>query len=439
MTTTAMITTATVCYPLGLRARSCRFAATTAFLLLALAAPAISSDWQQWRGPRGNGIADNAATPQGKLPPVTFSKDENVLWQSAIPGRGHGSPTVVGNRIYLSTADDAKGTQSLLSIDRESGQIVWQEVLMTSQKLPEIHNKNTHASSTVACDGERLFVTLYAQDSVWIHCRTIDGDAVWSRKLAPFRPKYPFGYAASPVLYGELVIATAESEAETALIGLDRKSGKEIWRSPRPQNSSYSSPALLQVGGRQQLVISGGRQITAYDPGTGKQLWSAEGAAKHTAGTVTGEGDYVLASGGYPESETTCIRADGSGRIVWKNNQKSYEQSMIVHDGYVYAFTDKGVAFCWELRSGKEMWKQRLAGPVSSSPVLVGDRIYAGNEKGALFVFLATPDRYVPLAENQLGSDIFPTPTYLDGKIYARVGFQEGQRRREVLFCIGEK
>lgn len=414
--------------------------AVIASLLLSLAATsASSSDWAQWRGPHGNGIANGAATPQGKLPPVAFSKGENVVWQSAIPGRGHGSPTVVGDRIYLSTADDAKGTQSLLSIDRETGHIVWQEVVLTSSQLPEIHNKNTHASSTVACDGERLFVTFYAQDSVWIHCYTTDGDAVWNRKLAPFRPKYPFGYAASPVLFDSLVIATAESEAETAIIGLDRRTGKEIWRTPRPQNSSYSSPALLNVGGRRQLIISGGREICAYDPSTGKQLWRAEGAAKHTAGTVTGEGNYVLASGGYPESETTCILADGSGRIAWKNNQKCYEQSMIVHDGCVYAFTDNGIAFCWDLPTGREMWKQRLAGPVSSSPVLVGNRIYACNEKGELFVFQATPDRYVPLGRNQLGSDIFPTPTYLDGRIYARVGIQQGQQRDETLFCFGEK
>lgn len=395
-----------------------------------------ASDWTQWRGPQGNGHATNAAT-NGKTPPIEFGETKNVIWKKDLPGRGHGSPTIVGNRIYLATANEPKGQQLLMSIDRKTGEIVWQEILMTNSKLPEIHNKNTHASSTVACDGERLFVTLYSQGGIWIHCHNLNGDAIWRKNLAKFKPKYPFGYAASPLVYGNLVIATAESEAETALIGLDRTSGKEIWRTQRPTNSSYSSPSLLSVGGRVQLLISGGREIRAYDPATGRDLWKATGAAKHTAGTVTGEGNYVIASGGYPQSETTCILADGSGRVVWKNNQKCYEQSMLIVKGYVYALTDKGVAFCWDLKTGKEMWKKRLAGPVSSSPVLVEDRIYVANEKGDFFVFVASPDRYVELARTKLGSDAFPTPTFLDGRMYARVGIRNGQQRTERLYCFG--
>ena len=399
---------------------------------------ANSADWRQWRGSQGNGHATHAASANGELPPVQFGDDTNVIWKTSLPGRGHGSPTIVGDRIYLATADEAARQQLLLAIDRSSGSIVWKEVLITNDELPEIHNKNTHASSTVACDGERLFVTLYSNKDIWIHCHSIAGDAIWKKRLSTFKPKYPFGYAASPVLSGSLVIATAESEAENALVGLNRETGKEIWRTQRPKNSSYSSPAILEVAGRKQLVISGGRQISSYDPATGKPLWSATGAAKHTAGTVTGEGNYVIASGGYPQSETTCVLADGSGKVAWTNNQKSYEQSMLIHDGYVYTMTDKGVAFCWELETGREMWKKRLAGPVSSSPILVGDRIYVGNEKGQFFVFVATPDDYIELARNQLGSDAFPTPTYLDGRIYARVGIRNGQDRREVLYCIGK-
>ena len=414
-----------------------RFTAVLSFFVFASAVSA--SDWHQWRGPAGNGHAINAVGADGKLPPVEIGENTNVIWKRDLPGRGHGSPTIVGNRIYLATADEAGGAQLLMAIDRATGQTVWWETLMTSSKLPEIHNKNTHASSTVACDGERLYVTLYAQGAVWIHCRSILGEAVWQKRLADFQPKYPFGYAASPMLFENLVIATSESEAETALIGLERLTGKEIWRTPRPQNSSYSSPALLNVAGRVQLVMTGGRELRAYDPATGRGLWRVAGAAKHTAGTVTGSGNYVIGSGGYPESETTCVVADGSGRIAWKNNQKCYEQSMLIHDGHVYAVTDKGVTFCWDLETGKERWKARLAGPVSSSPVLVEDRIYVANEKGQIFVFLATPDRYVELGRNQLGSDIFPTPTFLDGRIYARVGVRNGQARHETLYCFGSK
>ena len=398
---------------------------------------ANASDWLQWRGPSGNGVAVAGVASDGTSPPVNFGENTNVIWKKMIPGRGHGSPTVFGDRIYLASADEATKSQFLMAIDRASGEIVWQEVLQQNNALPEIHSKNTHASSTVACDGERLFVTLYSGDEIWIHCRALNGDALWKKGLAKFRPKYAFGYAASPLVYKNLVIATAESEVENALIGLDRKTGKEIWRTPRPRNSSYSSPSILNVGGREQLVMCGGREIRSYDPATGKQFWKVTGAAKHTAGTVNGEGNFVIASGGYPEKETTCVVADGSGRIAWKNYQKCYEQSMLIHKGFVYAMTDKGVAFCWNLQTGEEMWKKRLEGPVSSSPVLVGDKIYSANEKGKFFVFLATPDRYVELARTTVGSDVFPTPTILDGRIYARVGVRSGQIRNEILYCFG--
>jgi len=410
---------------------------TVAILFCLFPVVANASDWLQWRGPYGNGIAVMGVAADGTSPPVEFGEDKNVVWKKTIPGRGHGSPTIFGNRIYLATADEATNSQFLMAIDRDSGEIVWQELLHRNRALPEIHNKNTHASSTVACDGERLFVTLYSDSEIWIHCRALNGDAVWKKRLASFRPKYPFGYAASPLVFKNLVIATAESEAENALIGLDRKTGQEVWRTPRPKNSSYSSPSILTVSGRVQLVICGGREIRSYDPATGVELWKATGAAKHTAGTVNGEGNYVIASGGYPQSETTCVVADGTGKIAWKNNQKCYEQSMIVHKSFIYAMTDKGVVFCWNLQTGKEMWKKRLEGPVSSSPVLVGDKIYAATEKGKFFVFLATPDRYVELARTTVGSDVFPTPTILDGRIYARVGVRNGQSRSEMLYCFG--
>lgn len=407
--------------------------------LLLLSSITYGADWPQWRGPNGNGIAIDAASDSGRMPPLHFGENKNLIWKTSIPGRGHASPVVVDNRVYLATAELDRQTQSLVSIEGTTGEIIWKRPVLANGTWPAIHKKNTHASSTIACDGERVFATFYSQAQIWIVALSVEGAPLWKVSLAAFQPQYLFGYAASPLIFQDLVIATAESEAETSLIGIDRKSGDEVWRARRPTNSSYSSPALLQVGGRTQLCISGGREVRAYDPGTGKELWRAPAAAKHTAGTVTGAGDFVIASGGYPQSETTCIHADGSGRVAWTNKQKCYEQSLLIHDGYVYAVTDGGVAYCWELKTGAERWRKRLRGPVSSSPVLVGNRIYVSNERGQGFVFAATPDRYQELARNQLGTDAFPTPTFLGGRIYARVGFGEGTERQEVLYCFGEK
>ena len=406
---------------------------TAVVTMLLLASQLLATDWPFWRGPHRNGIA-----PAGKLPPLRWSNDQNVLWATPLPGRGHGSPTIVGDRIYLGSANEQDYTQSVLAIQRETGEIAWTKVVYRNRTWPKIHNKNTHASATVACDGQRLFVSFYRDQTISHACLDLDGAIVWQKDLTRFVPEYPFGYAASPLLYRDLVIVAVESNAENALIGMQAATGKEAWRTQRKKNSSYSSPVLLEVGGREQILITGSQALVAYDPATGRELWRARGTAKHTCGTVAGAGDYVVASGGYPQSETICVKADGSGSVVWRNKQKSYEQSMLVSDGHVYTLTDQGVAYCWHLSTGKEMWRKRLGGPVSASPILVGDRIYAANEKGDVFVFRADPRRYEELARNQLGTDIFPTPVFLDGRIYARVGIQNGQERREMLYCLGE-
>lgn len=407
---------------------------TVIVLLTGLTATAgNATDWPYWRGPTSNGVA-----PAGPLPPLEWDESKNVVWKTRLPGRGHASPTVVGQRIYLATADEDAGNQVLLALDRSTGKIVWETSLRQNDQWPKIHAKNTHASSTVACDGQRLFVTLYSGESIYILCADLEGKVLWRHEIAPFQQKYPFGYAASPALYNDLVITAAESESETALVAYRAADGREVWRSQRPQNSSYSSAVVLNVAGRDQLLMCGGRQISGYDPGTGAELWTAEGAAKHTAGTVTADGNLVVASGGYPESETCCVDVNGSVQVLWRNKQKCYEQSVLIHAGHVYAINDAGIAFCWDAKTGAEQWKQRLGGPISSSPILVGDRIYISNERGTTFVMRATPDRYEQLAENQLGDDAFPTPTFLDGKIYARVGFGNGDEREEFLYCLGQ-
>lgn len=393
-----------------------------------------AEDWPHWRGPTSNGIA-----PAGPPPPLTWDERTNIVWRTELPGRGHGSPTIVGDRIYLATADETTYAQSVLAIARDSGKILWQKTVHKNDDFPRIHPKNTHASSTIACDGDNLFVGFYSDGKIRHACLELDGNIRWQRDTAEFQQRYPFGFAASPVIHGDRVIVAAESESETALVAYHRADGKEVWRTRRPKNSSYSSPVLLNVAGREQILMLGGREIRAYDPETGEELWDAKGAAKHTGGTVTGERDLVVGSGGFPQSETFCVKADGSAEVLWRNKQKCYEQSMLMHDGYVYAVNDGGIAFCWDAVTGEEQWKQRLGGPVSASPILVGDRIYLSNEKGITFVFRASPQRFEPLAENQLGDDVFPTPSFLDGKIYARVGFGAGDERREVLFCIGEE
>jgi hypothetical protein len=196
---------------------------------------------------------------------------------------------------------------------------------------------------------------------------------------------------------------------------------------------------VANVAGRDQLLISGLNAVASYNPQDGKSLWVAPGTTNATCGTMVWDGDLVFASGGYPKAETICVKADGSKHVVWKNNEKCYEQSMLATGGYVYAVTDQGVAYCWRGADGREMWKQRLQGPVSSSPILVGDTIYSTNEAGTTYVFKADPNRFTSVAQNQLEQEGFATMAVCGDRIYIRAASGHGPQRKETLYCIGTK
>jgi len=191
------------------------------------------------------------------------------------------------------------------------------------------------------------------------------------------------------------------------------------------------------------LLLTGCDLVTSLDPLTGQLLWETAGATTECVTSVVTDGRLVFTSGGYPKNHVSAIKADGSGELVWENNNRVYVPSMLVKDGYLYAVMDAGVAICLECATGKEVWKGRLGGTFSSSPVLVGDVIHATNEAGHTFLFRATSDSFQLVAENQLGSECFATPTICAGRIYTRVAYQEAAQgesggRREYLICIGQ-
>ena len=336
------------------------------------------------------------------------------LWKVDVPGRGHSSPVVVGDLVVLTTADDENESQSVLAFDRGTGKPRWRAQVHSGGFAKKIHKKNTHATPTVASDGRRIFATFCNNDAIHVTALNMEGITVWQRKVGAFDPKlYEFGYAPSPLLYGKTVIVLSDFE-KGFLAALKTTDGTDLWRTPRESNHvSYSSPIIGNIAGRDQILLSGREKVTSYDAKSGKLLWSVPGTTNATCGTMIWEGDLVFASGGYPKKETIAVRADGSNEVVWRNSQKCYEQSMLVRDGYIYAVNDNGIAYCWRAKDGKEMWKERLQGPVSASPTLVDGKIYATNERGTTFVFEVNPERYVAVAKNQLGDDAFALAGHL--------------------------
>jgi outer membrane protein assembly factor BamB len=390
------------------------------------------SDWPWWRGPSRNGVAVAAPVP------VTFSDTGGYLWRTPVPGRGHSSPIVVGDRVFLATADESLQIQSVLAFNRADGELLWNEKISQGGFPAKNHPKNTEATPTIACDGDRLFATFFHHQAIHVSALNLDGKKLWNKSVGAFNPKrYEYGYAPSPLVYHDTVIISAEYDGKCFLVALRHNNGQEVWRTLRPANISFSSPVVAHLSGKDQLLLSGGDQVAAFDPASGKPLWTAKGTTTATCGTAVWLNDVVFASGGYPGSETVAIRADGSGSVVWKNNQRLYEQSLLAHDGFIYALTGSGIAFCWRATDGREMWRQRLKGPVSASPVLAGDNIYWANELGTLFVFKADPDKFELVAENQVGTDSFPSPAICGGQIFLRVGDSASGKREEFLFCFG--
>jgi outer membrane protein assembly factor BamB len=390
-----------------------------------------ATDWPWWRGPLRNGWARSSQIP------ARFGDQENMAWKSEVPGRGHASPIVIGSRIFLATADETLQSQSVLAYDLETGRSLWSREISRGGFPQNNHPKNTEASGTIASDGKDLFVAFFHHQQVRLSCLSLDGELNWERKVCKFNPKkYEYGYAPSPVLYRNSVIVSAEYDGPSFIVAFECSTGEELWRTTRPANISFSSPVVANVSGRDQLLISGSDLVASYDPSDGRELWSVPGTTSATCGTMIWDEQLVFASGGYPRSQTIAVRADGSGRIVWSNNQKCYEQSMIIVDGYVYGLTDKGVLYCWRASDGQEKWRTRLQGPVSASPIFANGMIYWANESGSFYVFKANPERFELVAENRLGDELFASPAVSGNRMLIRVAEGRRPNRQEYLVCI---
>jgi outer membrane protein assembly factor BamB len=391
-----------------------------------------ATDWPWWRGPQRNGVA---AADQN--PPLKWSETENVLWKTPVPGRGHGSPTVMGEQVFLAAAEPDREVQSVLCYDRNSGKQLWQTEIHQGGFEKKGNNKSSLASSSVACDGTRLFINFLHDGAIYTTALDRSGKKLWQTKITDYVLHQGFG--SSPAVYGPLVIVSADNKGTGAIAGLERATGKIIWKQERPKTPNYTSPIILNVAGREQLLFTGCDLVTSFEPLTGKKLWEIPGSTTECVTSTVTDGQRIFTSGGYPKNHLAAVAADGSGKVVWQNNTRVYVPSMLVRDGYLYSVLDAGVAICWKADTGEEVWKNRIAGTFSASPILVGDRIFVTNEAGQTYIFKASPEGFELLGENQLGDEAFATPTICGSRIYTRIAKVTDGKRQEYLYCLGAK
>jgi outer membrane protein assembly factor BamB len=300
----------------------------------------LQSDWPWWRGPSHDGHSLSSELP------TSWSADENVVWSVAVPGRGHSSPCVVGNRIFLSTADDDAQQQMILCYDRETGQQLW-TVTAHEGNFMKQHAKNSQASATPACDGKQVFALFLNAGGLWATATDLNGQILWQTEAGPFGAEH--GYGSSPTIYKSLLIVQGDNLTGSFIAALDRQTGKIVWRTARGttgRHGSYATPVIANLAGRDQLLVTGMKETSSYDPASGELLWTCDGPAEVTANTVAWGDDLVFACGGYPEKQLMAIRADGSGNVTdshvaWQARKGSaYVPSPVFHAGKLFVVSD---------------------------------------------------------------------------------------------------
>jgi len=423
-------------------------------LLLCIVGSGWAQNWPQFRGRAALGIGD------GQNPPISWDAESsvNIAWKTRIPGLGHSSPVLWGDRLYVTAAissnpsavfepymrgeidmryDSTAQEWRLFCLQRISGKILWQKTLYKG--VPKIHRHphNSYASATPATDGEHV-VVLLGSEGLYSYSR--DGDLLWKKDLGVVHagkhnnPAYEWGTASSPVLYGSQVIVLCDAIEHGFLAAFDVKSGRELWRTDRKVNPSWSTPAVYEGPDRVEIITNADPYIQGYDASSGKELWRLGPSSTNTTPTpIFGEGLIFVANGYNPIKPIYAIRPGATGDIsldkgaqsnafvAWSNLRDGpYMATPLLYRGLLYVVSTQGVITCFRARTGELIYRQRIAtGTYSASPVAADGRIYIASEEGDVFVVKAEPE-YELLGKNALGEVTMATPAISRNTIYFR-------------------
>ena len=412
--------------------RTIRSAAAVAVLSLFLLAAhstlvAAEPEWAQWRGPRGDGHAVAKDVP-------TQWDASSVAWKSELPGKGQSSPVQWGDMIFLTTALDNGKQRVVLGVNAADGKIAWQKIAWTGE--PEkTHAMNGWASATCATNGE-VVVAFFGKGG--LHAYTVDGKPLWSRDLGSFEG--PWSTAACPMIVGNLVIQNGDADADAFIEAFDLKTGKTAWRQSRPNHRGWSTPIVWRRGKQEELVLNGHAGVIAYDPAKGTVLWSTKNTSGRGEPTVTPAANslYVVCGlAGEMYSLTNPLDATPPEPAkAWGAMRRSGRDlsSPIVVGDYLLVTSLNGIASCYETKTGKELWKERLNGQFSSSPIAVNGLALYQNEAGETTVIKPGPTLEV-VARNSLN----PAPDELFRASLTPVAGRMYSRSDKVLYCIGKK
>jgi len=386
-------------------------------LILIFSDAALSENWPGWRGPRGDG------TSMEKNVPIRWSGTQNILWKVPIPGKGHASPIVWGKHIFVVTAIKEKKQRILLCLDHKDGKILWQRVILEAP-LERTNSLNSYASSTPATDGQRVYISFLDRDKMFIAAYDFDGNRLWEVRPGVFTSMH--GYCSSPVLWKDKVIVNGDHDGPSYIVALSRATGQTIWKTPRPNRTrSYCTPIIRQIDGRNQMVLSGTMCLASYDPDTGKQHWLIDGPTEQFVASIVYNGELLFMTCGFPDRFIQAIRPDGRGNVtdthvLWqKDRDCSYVPSPIALGPYFLVVADNGVATCFEAKTGKSCWRERLGPHYSASLVSANGLVYFLSDKGVMTVIKPGAELEI-VARNELGENTYASPAISDSQIFLR-------------------
>ena len=417
-----------------------------------------ATNWPQWRGPGGMGISTE------KNLPVEWSATKNIKWKTPIAGRAHSSPVVWGNKLFLTTAiegpvvpgaravkhmdgdkeflhpdsigADRKHTFKVICLNASNGKVLWEQTAFEGTPYDNRHRKSSFAASTPATDGKMVYAFfgtegLYAYD--------MNGKLQWKADLGKLGT-VGMGTGTSPILHQDFVILQCDEEngAASFIVAVDKKTGKEAWRTPRKVQVSWATPILVTTAKRSELITSGTEAVIAYDPATGKELWRHKGVESNAIPSPVANQEMVFISAGFPAKIAMAIRLGqsgdltGSANVAWKYAKgTAYVPSPILYGDYLYLTTDRGILTCLDAKTGEVKYEGgRIPIPATftASPVAFDGKILLTSEDGDTFIVKAGPKHEI-LGTNSVGEPVYASPAISDRKIFIRA--------ENNIYCIG--
>lgn len=416
------------------------------------------SNWPQWRGPESMGISAE------KDLPLEWSASQNVKWKTPIMGRGLSSPIVWGKKIFLTTSiegavvpgaqapkhmegdkefkhpdsvgADRSHTLKVMCLDRDTGKLLWERTAYEGTVYDDRHRKNTYASGTPATDGKMVYAFFGSEG---LYAYDFEGKLVW--KTQPFKLSLAgMGPGTSPTLHENLVIVQCDEEAgaKSFIAAYDKKSGKEVWRTPRKVQASWTTPILVRGTKRTELVTSGNESIISYDPLTGKELWRTKGVESNAIPTPVATSEMVYIAAGFPTKIAMALRLGATGEvkdsdIVWKYTKGiAYVPSPILYGDYLYLMTDRGIITCLNSKTGAVVYeggRVPIPATFTASPVAFDNKLLLTSEDGDTFIIKAGAKHEI-IGTNSLDEPVYASPAIADGKIFIR-----GEKN---LYCISK-